>query len=153
MSRNFNELRVERDAKRNRRTPAGWLRRRSLAGRNARYTWGHPWIMPGHYWRQVKWFGQRGRRGWADLDSWGLDDYLLRWLPDAMAHVRENAYSHPIDLTFDEWDAMIQKIEDGLRAGARYYGVGDDLSGYGDEELLPEFTEAWRLLGERFPSN
>jgi len=26
--------------------------------------------------KEIKWFWQRGKRGWADCDVWGFQDYL-----------------------------------------------------------------------------
>lgn len=43
--------------------------------------------------RQVRWFWQRGRRGYSDLDAVSLDAYLCSWLPDAIRQIGQ--YSHP----------------------------------------------------------
>lgn len=159
MTKTFEDLVAEIEAKAAKRTPAGWLRRRSLAGYNALHSLTHPWVIPGYYWRQAKWFVQRGRRGWADCDTWALDSYLLGWLPDAMTNVRRWAYSHPGDMTFSEWLTLIVKIEDGLRAGAQVRNIepwrpGETVAEYKAriKPLEDEFAEAWRLLGEHFPS-
>jgi len=33
---------------------------------------------PAQRWRNLRVFIQRGRRGWADRDTWNLDEYLAR---------------------------------------------------------------------------
>lgn len=52
-------------------------------------------VFRGKYWREspknvlreIRWFIQRGLRGYADCDIWSLDHYLGTWLPSALREV------------------------------------------------------------------
>ena len=46
------------------------------------------------WFRSVRWFFQRGRRGWADCDIWNLDMYLTRILAHALPKLAEG-HGHP----------------------------------------------------------
>lgn len=52
--------------------------------------------------REVRDFFQRGCYGYARADVWDLHSYLAIWLPSALRQMRDG-YSHPCDLTSDEW--------------------------------------------------
>jgi len=66
--------------------------------------------------REVKWFIQRGCRGYADCDVWSLDGYLLRVIPSALDQLRKECHGHPCDLSPESWDYILEKIADGLRS-------------------------------------
>jgi hypothetical protein len=85
---------------------------------------------PFRYCREVKWFLQRGKRGWADCDVWGLDDYLAGWLPDALKQLSEDTHGYPASLCdeendpsgdagFAEWREILAQIAEGFRAHKR----------------------------------
>jgi hypothetical protein len=46
--------------------------------------------------REMKWFYQRGKRGWADKDTWSLDSYLANWLPDALSYLKTHTHGIPV---------------------------------------------------------
>jgi hypothetical protein len=78
-------------------------------GRWKRRLWATPLRL-----RQVRWFVQRGRRGWADSDAWSLDDYLCRVAGESVAHLRKTTRSHPCGIgegdcsgrPGPEWDTL-----------------------------------------------
>jgi len=45
--------------------------------------------------RRVKWFIQRGRRGWSDHDLWGFDNYLSQMIPDALRRLKVTKHGIP----------------------------------------------------------
>jgi hypothetical protein len=77
---------------------------------------------------QIKWFIQRGRRGWSDDDVLGLDYYLASWLPDALREFKKSKTSCPIGY-FDEnasggeechlFDDELDKMIEGFEAARR----------------------------------
>lgn len=74
-----------------------------------------PWKL-----KQVKFFYQRGRRGWADCDVWGMDYYLARVIPGMLKDLRKNHNGYPATLETDnEWVAIINKIIAGFEAHIR----------------------------------
>jgi hypothetical protein len=73
--------------------------------------------------REVKWFFQRGRRGWADCDTWSLDGYMISWLPEALRHLAKNSRGCPPDLYDDKatgedqchkWIAVLEEMAAGF---------------------------------------
>jgi len=97
--------------------------------------------------REVKWFIQRGRRGYSDQDVWGIDTYLANWLPMALRQLSKTKHGIPIfalpdtpGLTENErfeqgekiFDAALLEIIDGFAA----YNKMHDLFMY-DDELGP----------------
>lgn len=74
--------------------------------------------------KEIKWFCQRGYRGWADCDIWSLDGYLSSWMPDALRRLGEKKVGCPGDL-YDEankddecrkWKEVLEKIARGFEA-------------------------------------
>ncbi len=45
--------------------------------------------------RAIRWFFQRGRRGWADLDSWNFHAYVAGVIAGAVDHLGEIAHGYP----------------------------------------------------------
>ena len=45
--------------------------------------------------REIKYFFQRGIRGYSDRDIWALDDYLCSWLPKALRQMKDCSGCHP----------------------------------------------------------
>lgn len=67
---------------------------------------------------RIKTFYQRGRRGWADNDVWSLDRYLSKVIAGSIAHLREHTNGHPCELTPEEWEEILLKIEWAFKAHA-----------------------------------
>jgi hypothetical protein len=93
---------------------------------------------PRNIYRDIKWFIQRGRRGWADCDVWSLDDYLNGWLPAALRRLKEKKHGVPNSVVEPEdcdehggvseagmeravarWDAIMDKMIAGFEADKR----------------------------------
>lgn len=54
--------------------------------------------------RRVRWFIQRGRRGWADCDAWSLDCYIARILAQALPRLGAG-YAYP---GTGQWDTPVK---------------------------------------------
>jgi hypothetical protein len=67
-------------------TSAYWAVRRGIR---------HVYEFPSDAYYNVKWFFQRGIRGWANRDTWGLDDYLSGFLPNALRYLKEHKHGTP----------------------------------------------------------
>ena len=66
---------------------------------------------------EIRWFIQRGRRGYSDQDLWSLDCYLASWLPSAL-----RAYGHgghPSQLTHEQWKTILETMATGFEAHHR----------------------------------
>ena len=68
--------------------------------------------------RKIKWFIQRGRRGYADCDVWRLSDYLCVVMRDSIRQLVEQAHGWPVNevlfATFEDWQKTLERVADGL---------------------------------------
>lgn len=66
--------------------------------------------------KEIKYFYQRGKRGYSDRDLWSLDCYLSSWLPDALYDLSMRVHGHPADIkTYDEWTQILRKMARGFQ--------------------------------------
>lgn len=92
--------------------------------------------------KRIKWFVQRGRRGWADCDIWSLDWYLAGWLPDALRHLKATKNGIPMEV-FPTEPQFIQ--EDGNPA-PEAYEIANENWNYALDKMIAAF-EAWTRIG------
>jgi len=57
--------------------------------------------------QKIKWFFQRGFRGYADCDVWDFDDYLTDVISNGLKHLKENQHGIPTSI----WTKYI-KLDD-----------------------------------------
>ena len=73
--------------------------------------------------RRIKWFIQRGKRGWANSDTWGFDCYLTKVISEGVHHLKENIHGMPGNLTEGQWIDILNKITNTFELAKR---MGDD---------------------------
>ena len=80
------------------------------------WNWRHylkkPWEFFEDTWLNLKAAWQRATRGWANRDTWRLDDYLLEILPEMIDHLRIHAHGYPCYSEFDtpeKWDKFLKE--------------------------------------------
>lgn len=108
------------------------------------------WEAPFNFRREIKWFIQRGRRGYADCDWWDFDTYLSDMIPKALkAFVKEGigypGYK-PMD-TPQKWKKALKKMARGFEAHNEigYFPRGAKL-----KKLQKEYKEGMELFVEHF---
>jgi len=104
--------------------------------------WGH-YLNPKTYYKVVKWFLQRGYRGWADCDVWSLDTHLNDILP-GMIRSLIHGNSYPAELSYGGWKKILEQMASGFEAGNK-----KDKFCYGSperEELDKEFDRGMELF-------
>jgi hypothetical protein len=74
----------------------------------------HPWVLVREWYFYIKWFWQRGQRGWADCDAWSLDTYLSGWLPQALDRLLANKYGYPVGMTRSGWETRLKRMKRGF---------------------------------------
>lgn len=135
------------------------------------------WDAPGDAYRHAKWFIQRGRRGWADCDTWSLDYYLNSWMPAALRHLKAHKHGTPMSvfptgpeytkdcgnpteeaeaIAIARWDEIMDKMIAGFEASER---INDSLY----EKELGDYPmrrpdglsrDAWEKVGnDRFAAS
>jgi len=74
--------------------------------------------------REIKYFIQRGRRGWSDRDAWDADHYLNDIIPGMVRKIAKNGFGCPDDL-YDKtcvnnechkWAEVLEEIAQGFEA-------------------------------------
>jgi hypothetical protein len=92
------------------------LKKYGLFGWNYCYLLMHPWKIAEEAYYHIKWFIQRGYRGYADCDVWSLDSYLAGWMPAALLKLQMNKLGHPCGMTRRGWDTRLQIMREGFMA-------------------------------------
>lgn len=73
---------------------------------------------------ELKYFIQRGRRGYSDRDLWNFDEYLYKIIPPALRHLAKRSFGCPSEL-WDEkdknnechkWSEILEEIAQGFEA-------------------------------------
>lgn len=63
---------------------------------------------------EIKWFIQRGRRGYSDQDVWSFDYYLTDVISGGLRHLAKHHYGYPSKLTDKKWVKILNSIADDL---------------------------------------
>ena len=75
----------------------------------------------------VKWFIQRGKRGYADCDVWDISSYLTSITLPMLKRFKEGGHGYPGMLTYEIWDkklaTMIEAWEEArlINDGENFY--------------------------------
>jgi len=86
--------------------------------------------------REVKWFIQRGRRGYSDQDVWDMHSYLDSIIPPMLRELADMAHGHPCN-PFDEIGCEFHVLDKDKEE--------DDEDGVKNRVELPDdATEAWK---------
>jgi hypothetical protein len=64
----------------------------------------------------VKYFIQRGRRGWSDRDAWGWNSHHSEVMVGVIKYLLEHKHGYPVGLTPGKWDKALKVMEDGFQA-------------------------------------
>jgi hypothetical protein len=125
---------------------------------------------PRGWYRQARWFIQRGRRGWAPPDLWSMGDYICDLLGQMTAEMTRIAHGHPCQgLTVcggmpdappcsceQDWDDTLDKISGPLLAYRLRWDWPDSQSRDehwdNEKKAVAEAQGALRLLADHLPS-
>ena len=127
---------------------------------NTEYYLLHPIVWLSDLWQDVRWFFQRGSRGWADCDWWMLNDYLIEWLPDALREMAEKNHGCTNEL-FDHsregdecwrWTEILIKMAEGFEAQGVLLDDFGDLTEVRRDELEEKWREGSELFIKYFPA-
>lgn len=114
--KSVDEMFAEMDAKKaedKRKNPLGY------------FLYWHVWLPAYRLWNnkitmipsEIKWFIQRGKRGWADCDLWGFDGYIAQINSKALVRLKEIQHILP---TWEEGET--EEV-----AQKRWHGIMDDM--------------------------
>lgn len=101
--------------------------------------------------REIKYFWQRGRRGYSDRDCWSIDGFLLKILPPMIAGLRDRGIGYPCDMeSREEWEKLLSIILMGLEANQRICDMDFDNETYEALQLMSD--KGLFLLAKHFNS-
>lgn len=75
--------------------------------------------IPKDFYREIKYFIQRGRKGYCDRDLWGIDEWLSDILPKAIREFKKHNYGYPgygEAKTPKQWNKILSEIANGFEA-------------------------------------
>ena len=119
--------------------------------------------LPGDFYREVKYFIQRGRRGFSDRDTWDFDYYLSDVIVGGITQLENNFSGVPNDLSEEEWRKILSQIKLTFQV-SKYISEGDWIyttskdrkkyEKYGfhvmSNEECEEYRKGWRLLNKYY---
>ena len=66
---------------------------------------------PKEYYRQIKWFIQRGRRGYSDQDLWGAYHHIASTVDAFVDYNLRYGHGYPVNLTNKSWNKILKEIQ------------------------------------------
>ena len=119
---------------------------------NAHWSWylTHPWDFFSELYKEIRTFIQRGWRGYADSDVWGLSSYLDSILAGGLKQLSKGC-SYPgrdeMD-TYENWQYALESNAKRFENVEHYemYGWGDDEDGKKRKNVYREHREALKFV-------
>jgi len=86
----------------------------------AAYNYAHYAYKPHDYFIElydhVRYFIQRGMRGYSDRDVWGWCNHHSEMMVGVLQHLRKYKHGYPVGLTPAKWDKKLTVMEEGFQA-------------------------------------
>lgn len=111
--------------------------------------------------RNIKFFWQRGKKGYSDLDVWGFDAYLCKVMVGGLTKLIDNLHGHPYEFgdthpddPLAAWSAVLKEMREGFEAAHKIidpHSVDDDyevMANY--KELEDKFNRGMDLFKKYF---
>ena len=110
-------------------------------------------INPFEYGRRVKWFLQRGKRGYSDRDLWGFDYYLCEIMPKALRQLNDIRHGYPdspfakTGMTDKKWGRILEQMAVGFEA---YGETLNDHEHMGNSSWYKKRIKRWEVGSKLF---
>ena len=75
----------------------------------------HPWEVIIHKCHDIRNAWQRATKGYCSEDVYNMDSWFLETIPKMLDEFIKNHYSHPTDITDDEWNKILNKMAKAFR--------------------------------------
>ena len=59
---------------------------------------------------KIKWFIQRGKRGYSDYDIFDISDWFTQVIVPMLKQLKETKCGYPCDMTEEEWNSQLDKM-------------------------------------------
>lgn len=60
--------------------------------------------------KEIKWFFQRGFKGYCDRDVWNIDSWFERNIIPMLKELKETKHSYPMDMTEKQWEIELDNM-------------------------------------------
>jgi len=103
--------------------------------------------------KEIKYFIQRGRRGYSDSDTWDFDDYLADVISKGLKVLKDNLHSYPVEFeTIEQWQEILDSIIDGFEAYQQTGDIDCPVEDYIKEhnKLMVKFNTGMKLFTKYF---
>ncbi len=84
-------------------------------GYTKKYCLLHPWKVIAHKCYDIRNAWQRATKGYSCEDVWNMDSWFLRIMPQMLNEFIKDHYGHPTDMTREEWNEVLSKMEKSFR--------------------------------------
>ena len=78
--------------------------------------------LPKDTYRNIKWFIQRGKRGYADCDIWGFDDYLSEIIANGIKSLKNQVHGVPNDIIKKVGESHSSDLKKSIKEWKRILG-------------------------------
>lgn len=102
----------------------------------------------------IKTFIQRGKRGWGNSDTWGLDYYLADIIEHTVKHLKKHTNSVPNGLTEGQWVDILNDISYTFYLAKRCAGDCDnELFLIRDKKTAQKWNKSLEDINKEFDTN
>lgn len=105
--------------------------------------------------REIKFFIQRGRRGYSDKDVWDLHSYLEKVIAGSLRHLvthESMIASHPMGYkeikNHKDWKRVVKKIAKDIEEGSQYDDLSKNWQDKTRKKKLEQFYDGLANLGK-----
>lgn len=91
--------------------------------------------------RELKAFIQRGKRGWANRDTWNFDYFLADVIVGGVKYLKKTQHGHPSALTQKQWDKILNEITWTFKTAKK---ISDGDVFYIDVEEYDKLARQWK---------
>lgn len=107
---------------------------------------------------KIKWFIQRGKRGYSDYDILDISDWFIQVIVPMLKQLKETKCGYPCDMTEEEWNNQLDKMircfmeisEDGCSMRNEY--ENKVFESFDIEDINKDETEEHKKLREKWLS-
>lgn len=110
---------------------------------------------------EIKFFVQRGLRGYSDRDVWSINWFLADILPPMLRQLKDTKHGTPIefcefnednDVTNEEtaqsqWESLLTELAEGFELAQK---MGEDPEAYQDKKNKKKLSRTFQLFEEHF---
>ena len=112
-------------------------------------------IDPREYYREIKMYWDRARRGWSEPDTWSADSYLARMLADMLEYLQDDCHSYPSHLEYEDWLDILAVMHYGFDRYANRWDIWEDTverTIAKEREIFTDLEVSLELFKEHFMS-